>query len=494
MDSARTAYESATKMNEMLIKDHNPNYEGHNEELCPLPLMAARVQETEKAFVALEHMFKDIRRQFVPHPIRRCPTELIELIFELCLDHDPCGSRYRDVVELSGVCYRWREIAVNLSSFWKIFPTALSWGHTHINSMWTEFSSRVRGNPVYITIAYDLDDDWSILEQLDFTKFANIEQISFTVNFDTPTNERSIQRLVQDTNLQLRLSGIRHLELDSGYKCQVDPSPMIDVLSTSGNLTMLSLSYFDFDSFSPEIHFERIEYLELLGGFNLMPHRLVSIFPNAQTVHITNKSFRRRTIYSGCIVWPKVHTLVVEREIWRNRQYYFPFYSFTMPKLKQVDFFVGGEHSYGVDGFLQRHTSVHTLLVDNFFLSFSPVTKGLPWLTSLTIVTCPLLGTVDWGKFTNLQSLTIYDERSEGNRKLSCWEFDRFVRLRCLAGYSGDQVDWIAPILTILVNEFFDSNEEARDWQRSIWIPAAHQGDYMDTGWKTYFAFTFQWR
>lgn len=163
-DLARATYESILKMKEVLENQKKAQKDPVPEELCPIPLVVARLQEAENTLASVDQEIGSIRsvlEQFNAQlPIRRCPSDILELIFESYLELSSTNARFEDTISLTHVCYRWHEIAVNLSTLWLTVPAPLHRGATRINGMWTKISSRAKGNPVRITISSVDNNDY----------------------------------------------------------------------------------------------------------------------------------------------------------------------------------------------------------------------------------------------------------------------------------------------------------------------------------------------
>jgi hypothetical protein len=463
------------------------------------------VQETEKALVSLDEELIDIKttlKQFeVLHSIRRCPADMLALIFESYLDHSSKRNRFKDALRLTEVCYRWCEIAVNLSSLWVSLPTSLVHTYTENNHMWAKISSRVKASPISITISdiYDWKYIVQVPDRLNFALFPNIEEIEFVFDHDS----RLMRKLVQNMDYQLPPGRIRHLKIHNRneswglYFYKVDPTPIVHALSASGTLTTLTLHTFDFEYFSPNIVFAHIECIDLSYCYNLKPDRLIHAFPNAQSVTTSSFQHPSSTVHPAeSFLWPNVHTVIIHSSYDDDKHTSFPLSSFKLPNIKQVHF--EGERfvSHDLVDFLEMHHSLRTLDIHYVYSSFHGIKKGLPWLTSLSVSSRLNDHAIPWDEFTGLHNLTIYD--TDVGAKLSCSGFDRFVCTRCLPGRGGSGVastDWVAPVLAILVSKDFKLNGEgARDWQRSIWIPSARQSESIVTRWgEKYYGFSFQW-
>jgi hypothetical protein len=95
---------------------------------------------------------KSNRLSGIIHPIRRYPTDVLQIIFELACQASNPANRIHTAIRLSHVCQRWRMISVDTPRLWCDVTFSFGMKRAHTSAFWSSLIPRMRCVPASITL------------------------------------------------------------------------------------------------------------------------------------------------------------------------------------------------------------------------------------------------------------------------------------------------------------------------------------------------------
>jgi hypothetical protein len=122
---------------------------------------ATQIQQLRQQIAILEAEYNELGG--VLHPIRRCPSDVLKVIFEWtalfsAIEHPTSLEISNDdwfeaATRLSHVCQRWRTIALDTPKLWSKIPGFSLYPIGSDNLFWERTISRVRGYPAEVSLS-----------------------------------------------------------------------------------------------------------------------------------------------------------------------------------------------------------------------------------------------------------------------------------------------------------------------------------------------------
>jgi hypothetical protein len=84
------------------------------------------------------------------HPINRCPTDILQYIFEEVVLSHP--SQFVTAIQLAHVCQKWRQIVLETPTLWSEIICNMDKPAERMNEFWNWMRSRVKSVPTVITL------------------------------------------------------------------------------------------------------------------------------------------------------------------------------------------------------------------------------------------------------------------------------------------------------------------------------------------------------
>jgi hypothetical protein len=283
LDTLRCSYKEAG--------DAYHDSEWYIQQTSKLRIYEAHVTRIEEEVLERGATLKSFRDPV--HPIRRCNTDIIRLIFEwILIDHcNPYRLRLPTATIFTQVCYRWREIALSMPRLWSWLEVSLRRDANDIEAYWSRTIERIRSCPVIIHIT-DLSLSDGTKEAIEKCRLDLIPHIqTLYVVLDRP----GALTAFQTCQLHPPAGDIEALDIRTNWDNSRDVfgSPTVDTPFSPGPLYFLD-------------RFPTITELRL-NGFNAVTYTGEGIFPSVTHLSITNSEYV--DLDRLCKVFPMVKQL-----------------------------------------------------------------------------------------------------------------------------------------------------------------------------------------
>lgn len=244
------------------------------------------------------------------HPIRRCPSDILQHVFEWTLEM-PEKTWFNAATALSHVCQRWREVTLRTPNLWTCTIVSLDRKPEDIEAFWERTVQRVKSVPVSIVIRdiNGVDAQRKAFGKCRFTSFPHIKHLELHIH---DTNEDSWFTYAQ---IQLPSSPVEHLDI---IYHNVGVDGFIDIYElVNGFLPIPSLSFtsrYLGISFTEGLTISSVTALRINKVYELSFGLLAQAFPNAEVVDFEAVTFSTQS--AGSINWLRLHLYrFVERSI-----------------------------------------------------------------------------------------------------------------------------------------------------------------------------------
>ena len=387
--------------------------------------------------VTLEQQLKmfeeeDYRIAGLLHPIRRCPEDILKLIFE-CAAHDQENQLFDVSTTLSHVCRRWRAIALRISSLWTQIDVSMRRDDLKaLRSFMKRTKVRVGTTPVNIQIKPYPQDEYftqNFVNYMGLHYFTTIASLRYQL-----TSQRDILLLLEPP-FSAETANVKQLSIEPRKgRDQMTEWGLVRLLETFPNIEFIQLTglgIINFDGLDGLPSFRRLHIAETLTlglSWYLGRHQHLQEL-SLKSVDIDAEPFIQD------IVMPELKVLVVEHS------FTFPWDRMSAPLLGVVE---TDDEDDGARAFLCRHPSIHRLHypVEISVPEFKEIAKAMVNLNSLLLISCfeGLFREIDpdipFPPFPKLKTLEL---DTSFFIDLSLEDFEQLMRLRCLPQQSSDK-------------------------------------------------------
>lgn len=414
------------------------------------------------------------------HPIRRCPTDVLQYIFEWAVDMKtnsaiPHGWFRNVSTNLSHVCHRWRKLALQTPHLWDRFWISVGYNTRHVEFMWGITVERVRSFPVIIDF-WDGSRPKAATRALSKMNFNEIPQIrEFNLHL-MMLGGLSVVRNFGPSVLPNRIESLSIIlsEFWGGIKEEVEDddiifeaTPGIDFLSIVQNFTP-----------SKRLHAERLDLATIVPGpifpdisdLLIYKSRRISLlvlkaFPNVKTAFLWEVSFPFQG--DDIVKWPELHTLTGRDLPWEK---------FNVPHLTTLN---TGTNLRSPSAFISSHPSIRHLDLGSAPDLIASLPECAPQLLTLSVGPSEELCTILSLRpgLDQLTELLIHQARYEQeDGQVTLEFFEKIVRSRFLPGIhrpDSGQSPTLVSSLSILSPR--PKKTELEDWRKSELLLSAKE-------------------
>lgn len=343
------------------------------------------VDLASKAFFQMDekaqNMVTDLKRLEKPHVISRCNTDLLQGIFEHCVQDQPDSSRwFLQATTLSHVCYRWRTVALFTRILWVSIVVRLRSDQKAIQAFWKRSVERVKSRPgsICVTDLGDEEEIWTKLRELDFGQVPNVERFSWRV-----TTKDAARRLMEKApTLNLPSRGAEVLDIESEFfrfmpfsVVSIDPSPLISRFHAFGTLREVCFDLFNFRNIPFDTVYKNVTRLWIRFSYDVRLNIMARAFPNVTQLRLDGTKAQRNHYASRVgfermirATWPNMTTLTFQaKDTFRSvatpnlpRDCEFPWSCLDMPKIRAIS--LPSQYNPGLNwSFLSKQTTLQFL-------------------------------------------------------------------------------------------------------------------------------------
>jgi hypothetical protein len=352
------------------------------------------------------------------HPIRRCPTDILQCIFEwVVFQSDSTDEWEKIATNLSQISYRWRQVVTSTSRFWRYPKFSLKKGGLNqpddFEAYWTRLLGRIRTCKAAIHIK-DIDNDDDIWERLDKCRLdllPNVRYLRLWIN-----SRAGAERLATDERFHPPTCSLETFQIERNWSRFISYSLVLDpgrVLSRFSTITKVFLQDFDFSNFTTSAIFPNTPHLVVERSTNLPLNLLAQVFPNLEKLILFRTEFRGHT--EGTISWPELDLLVAYST---NG---IPWHRLKLPKLTQL-IIPEITSNDGLMDFIPSHPSIRHLHSPKLLGCYSSMAKCAPQMLCLSMPASEASAVL---QFPNIVSLRLFQFSTDD---LSCELFEEIVR------------------------------------------------------------------
>lgn len=405
------------------------------------------------------------------HPIRRCPTDILQHIFEWTFEC--AGDRsFQAATNLSHVCRGWRTVALRTPFLWTKMRIPVNSDSEDIADFWHQNISRLKGVPPLIV----LDNikgtvaDLNIVRWCRFTRFPKIEQIRLNL-----MTTRAASRLLKD-NVGLGYKGdLQCLFLQGPCPEEYDGNAieLSDLINRFPTTSSISLYKFSNAIFASPITFENIQKL-IVKDSSFLLSKLMQALPSTPNVEFLDVKFD--TELNRDFICPKIQSLSVQDV--EN----VPWSYLKTPAL--TDFALKIEVNDPVMDFISAHPSIQSLDTGYSQGHIDSILSHLPLILSYNVACDQDLEDFAKEEIHGLRELGIYQDRGD-DFELTLELFETIVRNCFLQELSENDSGRTEPLTTLkFFSEcgYYSGDEE---WCRSELFLSAAKEIYVIERWGT---------
>lgn len=442
---------------------------------------------TQSEIVAVEHslaMFNNQkslieanqkRLRGLLHPIRRCPSDVLQLIFELAVETD--DNWFGCATTLSHVCRQWRRAAIETARLWVDINVSSDAKWESVRDFWSRTTKRVKAAPAYVIISVTgtTDAHLKALRQCRLDQLPHIEHLEFCIH----TNNEAA--FLTSDSLRFPREKVDHLQLDGegAQELTIDINSISRRLPPTNSLSIISVSHIQ--ELPRVVSIPTVTRLLLKDVTRTSLRHLCLAFPNVETATFIRTTFYELPQDLTVSTWPNLKDLIVlecPSMPWGRLR------ANDITKLSCGDPIT--EHFLA---FIDSHKSIKSLDISYDGGHIYSVATSAPQLCSLTIDACEEIVNKTRMKLNKLTYLGIYDCVDPS---LSLDLFEKIVRSRFLPKKGRRQSTKAEPLsLEILVR-----GESAKDleWEESELIRSAQQEVFTVDRWEdTWTVYSFRW-
>jgi hypothetical protein len=241
------------------------------------------------------------------HPIRRCPSDVLQYIFESAVSMDEDDSN-QSAESISKVCRRWREAALRTPFLWSKICISVNSDPSRADLFYKQMLARarpLRARLIFKGFAEKNDREIQIarlceLDQLSHVKLLqfNFEKSSGAVSLLSDSIEVSTCKLDE-----LALVGSRSLAKSKDFPGLAHIMRKFNIASSLRVDSLPAL---------PRVSYGRADHivnLRLQRSPSVSLSGLVDMFPNVQCATFDESSLRHD---NGVVVWPSVRSLTIQ--------------------------------------------------------------------------------------------------------------------------------------------------------------------------------------
>jgi F-box-like len=432
---------------------------------------------------------KNNRLSGILHPIRRCPTDVLQCIFECVWQASDKESRIQTAMCISHVCQRWRTIAIGTPRLWCDVTFSLLQAGSRNPTFWDSLIPRMRRVPANITLLHFDDAGGDRLKQCNLHRIPVIS--SFVLDLMDPDYFGRIKSLPRF----LPKNGVEHLTIkyipgdegvpENAFDLKWDIG---DFLENSAAVTRLKLNAPCDLIMTPSPKLATVTSLDLANMVNVDILFTISLLPSlayleleevvltpaSETTQVTSNSLKTLQ-FSG-----------IEHE-W--------LLGLTCPNLDTL-LVNSSQLSDSCASFIRVHNLITTLDVcdDNESIttlaSIAPQARVLAVAEDLSLLYKRKVPRVRGSPFPNLTQLII----DTFDVAVSLEDFEGIVRARCLPrGHRLSKLTTSLKPLTALSIRSYPSKRVEEAWRDSEFFHSAKKTSEDDACWRGCRLLTLSW-
>lgn len=223
------------------------------------------------------------------HPIRRCPSDILQYIFEFAYDSIGLHGRLRFSFELSHICQRWRAIALDTPRIWSYIDISKGDDLGSTLPFWDCIIPRVKSVPATVVIN-DLNEEGCIrLRECNLQSIPKIAELALTI-YEMKHLDLVVTSLLSLSKSELHYINVEVREGMESYdaanyhaiwdmvtlldafpqvlKIRLNAPCILRITHSSKFERLESITLMDFDSFDIDVIFsscKRLLYLRING-------------------------------------------------------------------------------------------------------------------------------------------------------------------------------------------------------------------------------------